>query len=154
MINRIYTLFLSLFVSFVAFGQSAGTVASKDAILYESSRHLYEKDNTLTIVSKELEWPKGLDGSLLPELQHYLTTFFFGQPSDSYEAGWKQFESLQGKEVRVIKDDAGSGRIFYDMGLRCLWLEPGRYISFLARLEERNATSVIAALLTLLIRRF
>ena len=145
MINRIYTLFLSLFVSFVAFGQSAGTVASKDAILYESSRHLYEKDNTLTIVSKELEWPKGLDGSLLPELQHYLTTFFFGQPSDSYEAGWKQFESLQGKEVRVIKDDAGSGRIFYDMGLRCLWLEPGRYISFLARLEERNATSVIAA---------
>lgn len=31
------------------------------------------------------------------------------------------------------------------MGLRCLWLEPGRYISFLARLEERNATSVITA---------
>ena len=145
MINRLYTVFLSLFVSLVAFAQSAGTVASKDAMLYESSRHLYEKGNTLTIISKDFEWPKGLDGSVLPELQHYLTTFFFGQPSDSYEAGWKQFESLQGKEVRAIKDDADAERHYYDMGLRCLWLEPGRYISFLARLEERNETSVITA---------
>ena len=145
MINRLYTLFLSLFVSLVAFAQSAGTVASKDAMLYESSRHLYEKGNRLTIISKDFEWPKGLDGSVLPELQHYLTSFFFGQPSDSYAAGWKQFESLQGKEVRAIKDDAGAKRHYYDMGLRCLWLEPGRYISFLARLEERNETSVITA---------
>ena len=145
MINRLYTLFLSLFVSLVAFGQSAGTVASKDAMLYESSRHLYEKGNTLTIVSKDFEWPKGLDGSVLPALQQHLTAFFFGQSSDSYETGWKQFESLQGTEVRTIKDDAGAERHYYDMGLRCLWLEPGRYISFLARLEERNATSVIAA---------
>ena len=145
MINRLYTLFLSLFVSLVAFGQSAGTVASKDAILYESSRHLYEKGNTLTIVSKDFEWPKGLDGSVLPVLQQHLTAFFFGQSSDSYETGWKQFESLQGTEVRTIKDDAGAERHYYDMGLRCLWLESGRYISFLARLEERNATSVIAA---------
>ena len=145
MINRLYTVFLSLFVSLVAFAQSAGTVASKDAMLYESSRHLYEKGNTLTIISKDFEWAKGLDGSILPELQHYLTTFFFGQPSDSYEAGWKQFESLQGKEVRAIKDDASAERHYYDMGLRCLWLEPGRYISFLARLEERNETSVITA---------
>ena len=90
MINRLYTLFLSLFVSLVAFGQSAGTVASKDAILYESSRHLYEKGNTLTIVSKDFEWPKGLDGSVLPVLQQHLTAFFFGQSSDSYETGWSQ----------------------------------------------------------------
>lgn len=145
MINRLYTVFLSLFVSLVAFAQSAGTVASKDAMLYESSRHLYEKGNRLTIISKDFEWPKGLDGSVLPELQHYLTTFFFGQPSDNYAAGWKQFESLQGKDVRAIKDDAGAERHYYDMGLRCLWLEPGRYISFLARLEERNETSVITA---------
>ncbi len=138
-------MFLSLFVSLVAFAQSAGTVASKDAMLYESSRHLYEKGNTLTIISKDFEWAKGLDGSILPELQHYLTTFFFGQSSDSYEAGWKQFESLQGKEVRAIKDDASAERHYYEMGLRCLWLEPGRYISFLARLEERNETSVITA---------
>ena len=136
-------MFLSLFVSLMAFAQSAGTVASKDAMLYESSRHLYEKGNTLTIISNDFEWPKGLDGSVLPELQHYLTSFFFGQPSDSYAVGWKQFESLQGKEVRAIKDDAGAKRHYYDMGLRCLWLEPGRYISFLARLEERNETSVI-----------
>lgn len=145
MINRLYTLFLSLFVSLMAFAQSAGTVASKDAMLYESSRHLYEKGNTLTIISNDFEWPKGLDGSVLPELQHYLTSFFFGQPSDSYAVGWKQFESLQGKEVRAIKDDAGAKRHYYDMGLRCLWLELGRYISFLARLEERNETSVITA---------
>ena len=143
MINRLYIVFLSLFVSLMAFAQSAGTVASKDAMLYESSRHLYEKGNTLTIISNDFEWPKGLDGSVLPELQHYLTSFFFGQPSDSYEAGWKQFESSLGKEVGAIKDDAGAERRFYDMGLRCLWLEPGRYISFLARLEERNETSVI-----------
>ena len=143
MINRLYTLFLSLFVSLVAFAQSAGTVASKDAMLYESSRHLYEKGNRLTIISKDFEWPKGLDGSVLPELQHYLTSFFFGQPSDSYAAGWKQFESSLGKEVGAIKDDAGAKRHYYDMELRCLWLEPGRYISFLARLEERNETSVI-----------
>ena len=145
MINRLYTLFLSLFVSLVAFAQSAGTVASKDAMLYESSRHLYEKGNRLTIISKDFEWPKGLDGSVLPELQHYLTSFFFGQPSDSYAAGWKQFESSLGKEVGAIKDDASAERHYYDMGLRCLWLEPGRYISFLARLEERNETSVITA---------
>lgn len=143
MINRLYTVFLSLFVSLVAFAQSAGTVASKDAMLYESSRHLYEKGNRLTIISKDFEWPKGLDGSVLPELQHYLTSFFFGQPSDSYAAGWKQFESSLGKEVGAIKDDAGAKRHYYDMELRCLWLEPGRYISFLARLEERNETSVI-----------
>ena len=145
MINRLYIVFLSLFVSLMAFAQSAGTVASKDAMLYESSRHLYEKGNTLTIISNDFEWPKGLDGSVLPELQHYLTSFFFGQPSDSYAAGWKQFESLQGKEVRAIKDDADAKRHYYDMELRCLWLEPGRYISFLARLEERNETSVIMA---------
>ena len=145
MINRLNTLFLLLFVSLMAFGQSAGTIASKDAMLYESSRHLYEKGDTLTIISKDFEWPKGLDGSLLPELQHYLTSFFFNQPSESYDTGWKQFESSLGKEVRTIKDDAGAERRFYDMGLRCLWLEPGRYISFLARLEERNATSVITA---------
>ena len=48
-------------------------------MLYESSRHLYEKGDTLTIISKDFEWPKGLDGSLLPELQHYLTSFFFNQ---------------------------------------------------------------------------
>lgn len=145
MINRLYTVFLSLFVSLVAFAQSAGTVASKDAMLYESSRHLYEKGNTLTIISNDFEWPKGLYGSVLPELQHYLTSFFFGQPSDSYAAGWKQFESSLGKEVRAIKDDADAKRHYYDMELRCLWLEPGRYISFLARLEERNETSVIMA---------
>ena len=75
----------------------------------------------------------------------YLTSFFFNQSSESYDTGWKQFESSLGKEVRAIKDDAGAERRFYDMGLRCLWLESGRYISFLARLEERNATSVIAA---------
>ena len=145
MINRFNTLFLFLFVSLMAFAQSAGTVASKDAMLYESSRHLYEKGNTLTIISKDFEWPKGLDGSVLPELQHYLTSFFFNQPSESYETGWKRFESSLGKEVRVINDDAGAERRFYDMGLRCLWLEPGRYISFLARLEDCNATSVITA---------
>ena len=145
MINRLNTLFLLLFVSLMAFGQSAGTIASKDAMLYESSRHLYEKGDTLTIISKDFEWPKGLDGSVLPELQHYLTSFFFNQPSESYDTGWKQFESSLGKEVRTIKDDAGAERRFYDMGLQCLWLEPGRYISFLARLEERNATSVITA---------
>ena len=145
MINRLYTVFLSLFVSLVAFAQSAGIVASKDAMLYESSRHLYKKDNKFTIISKDFEWAKGLDGSVLPELQHYLTTFFFGQSSDSYEMGWKHFEALQGKEVRAIKDDAGAEKRYYDMGLRCLWLEPGRYISFLARLEERNETSVITA---------
>ncbi len=145
MINRLNTLFLLLFVSLMAFGQSAGTIASKDAMLYESSRHLYEKGDTLTIISKDFEWPKGLDGSLLPELQLYLTSFFFNQSSESYDTGWKQFESSLGKEVRTIKDDAGAERRFYDMGLRCLWLEPGRYISFLARLEERNATSVITA---------
>ena len=78
MINRLYTLFLSLFVSLVAYGQTAGTIASKDAMLYDSSRHLYEKGNKLTIVSKDLEWPKGLGGSVLTELQQYLTTFFFG----------------------------------------------------------------------------
>ena len=43
MINRFNTLFLLLFVSLMAFAQSAGTIASKDAMLYESSRHLYEK---------------------------------------------------------------------------------------------------------------
>lgn len=145
MINRLNTLFLFLFVSLMAFGQSAGTIASKDAMLYESSRHLYEKGDTLTIISKDFEWPKGLDGSVLPELQHYLTSFFFNQSSESYDTGWKRFESSLGKEVRTIKDDADAERRFYDMGLRCLWLEPGRYISFLARLEERNATSVITA---------
>ena len=145
MINRLNTLFLLLFVSLMAFGQSAGTIASKDAMLYESSRHLYEKGDTLTIISKDFEWPKGLDGSVLPELQHYLISFFFNQSSESYDTGWKQFASSLGKEVRTIKDDAGAERRFYDMGLRCLWLEPGRYISFLARLEERNATSVITA---------
>ena len=88
MINRLNTLFLLLFVSLMAFGQSAGTIAAKDAMLYESSRHLYEKGDTLTIISKDFEWPKGLDGSLLPELQHYLTSFFFNQSSESYEAGW------------------------------------------------------------------
>ena len=62
MINRLNTLFLLLFVSLMAFGQSAGTIASKDAMLYESSRQLYEKGDTLTIISKDFEWPKGLDG--------------------------------------------------------------------------------------------
>lgn len=143
MINRLYTLFLSLFVSLVVYGQTAGTIASKDAMLYDSSRHLYEKGNKLTIVSKDLEWPKGLGGSVLTELQQYLTSFFFGRASDSYDAGWKQFESLQGKEVHAIKDDTGTERRYYDMGLRCLWLEQGRFVSFLARLEERNETSVI-----------
>ena len=126
-------------------------------MLYETSRHLYEKGNKLTIVSKDLEWPKGLSGSVLTELQQYLTAFFFGQASDSYDAGWKQFESLQGKEVHVIKDDTGTERRYYDMGLRCLWLEQGRYVSFLARLEERNETvllrkSILISPLTLLIR--
>ena len=143
MINRLYTLFLSLFVSLVAYGQTAGTIASKDAMLYDSSRHLYENGNKLTIVSKDLEWPKGLGGSVLTELQQYLTAFFFGQASDSYDAGWKKFESLQGKEVHAIKDDTGRERRYYDMGLRCLWLEQGRYVSFLARLEERNEIRVI-----------
>ncbi len=55
MINRFNTLFLFLFVSLMAFAQSAGTVASKDAMLYESSRHLYEKGNTLTIISKDFD---------------------------------------------------------------------------------------------------
>ena len=130
MINRLNTLFLLLFVSLMAFGQSAGTIASKDAMLYESSRHLYEKGDTLTIISKDLEWPKGLDGSLLPELQHYLTSFFFNQPSESYDTGWKQFESSLGKEVRTIKDDAGAERRFYDMGLR-MSLVGARQIHFL-----------------------
>ena len=145
MINRLYTLFLSLFVSLVGFAQSAGTIAPRDAILYESSRHLYQKGNELTLVSKDIEWPKGLNGSVLPVLQQYLTNFFFGQPSDSYDAGWKQFASSQGKEVQTIKEDATGGRLYYDMILRCLWLEQGRYISFLARFEERNETSVLVA---------
>ena len=145
MINRLYTLFLSLFVSLVALAQSAGTVASRDAVLYESSSHLFEKADMLTSVSMELEWPKGLNGSVLPELQRYLTSFFFGQPSDSYEAGWRNFMSQHGKEVRAIRDDADASRCYYDMHLRCLWLEPGRYISFLARLEERNEKAVVSS---------
>ncbi len=58
MINRLNTLFLLLFVSLMAFGQSAGTIASKDAMLYESSRHLYEKGDTLTIISRILNGQK------------------------------------------------------------------------------------------------
>ena len=82
MINRLYTLFLSLFVSLVALAQSAGTVASRDAVLYESSSHLFEKADMLTSVSMDMEWVTGLNGSVLPALQRYLTSFFFGQPSD------------------------------------------------------------------------
>ena len=145
MINRLNTLFLLLFVSLMAFGQSAGTIASKDAMLYESSRHLYEKGDTLTIISKDLNGQKAWMALSYQNYSIILQAFSLIQPSESYDTGWKQFESSLGKEVRTIKDDADAERRFYDMGLRCLWLEPGRYISFLARLEERNATSVITA---------
>lgn len=145
MTKRLFSLFLSLSVSLIALAQQTGTITSRDAMLYETSSHLFEKGNMLTVVSLDMEWPKGLNGSVLPELQRYLTSFFFSHPSGSYEAGWLQFKSTHGTEVRTIKEDTAAGRLYYDMGLRCLWLEPGRYISFLARLEERSETSIIAS---------
>lgn len=78
MTGRVFSLFLSLAVSLVAAAQPSTAVASRDAMLYETSTHLCLQADTLTCISMDMEWPKGLDGSLLPELQHSLTTFFSG----------------------------------------------------------------------------
>ena len=145
MIGRLFPLLLSLAVGLAATAQTSMTVASRDAMLYEVSCHLYEKGDTLTSVSMDMEWPEGLNGSVLPELQHCLTAFFFGQPSAGYREGWRNFQLRRGKEIRTMKDDRASVRRYCDMKLHCLWLEPGRYISFLACLEERGEQSVIAS---------
>lgn len=145
MTGRVFSLFLSLAVSLVAAAQPSTAVASRDAMLYETSTHLCLQADTLTCISMDMEWPKGLNGSLLPELQRSLTTFFFGQPSDSYEAGRRSFLSAHGEEIQTIEEGKTFIQRYCEMHLRCLWLEPGRYISFLARMEKCNESSVVVS---------
>ncbi|MCR5076912.1 MAG: energy transducer TonB [Prevotella sp.] len=145
MIRKLSTLFLSLFASLTVSAQSAGTVASRDAMLFESSRHLFQNSSRVSLVSQDMEWPKGLGGSTLPDLQRYLTVFFFGREAESYDEGWRTFKAACGNEIVRMPEVAGLQHRYYDMTLRCLWLEVGRYVSFFARFEERSDSLVLAS---------
>ncbi|GAB6982087.1 energy transducer TonB [Prevotella dentasini] len=140
----ILTALLPLLAVFSAVAQTAAAITVGNAIGYRQERHLYEKDGHLSLVSLDLEWPRLLAGDVQQPLQDYLTTFFFGTSAPSPGEAWASYIRPMGNEVGKMPEGEGVKVSYYDLKLQNLWLETGRYVSFMASVEERNDTAVVA----------
>lgn len=140
--RKIKLLFLSLLVSILAFPQATGTVVSGNAVAYQSERHLFRNGNQLSLIALDTEWPKVVDYSKVEELQRYLTSFLFGNEATSFSSGWQTLAQASGEEIHDMPVEDDLEIHHKDIRLKILDYRIGKYISFQAWTQERNATAV------------
>lgn len=149
---RLLMLVAMLFVTSVSSGQPS-LDRQRYRIDYVDESHLFRKDNTITVVNVNFEWPVRLSGLPTTALQESLCNLFFDKKAEALEVGLPSFFSDFGKEIRQMPDEQGLKKKYVRLVLQTLAWEKDKYISLrTARIYRDGANdypdSVVNELLT------
>ena len=119
-------------------------------ISYVDERKLFRKGDVVTLTSLYLEWPERLNGSSVPVLQSYLFHCLFGVESqnDKNKMASVKVASLDqvrcdfykdlGTEIDVMPEGENVKRQYINLTLTEEAWDKDRYISLMARVEQRD----------------
>ncbi len=121
----------------------------RNAVAYDDSYHLYQRDGQLTVVHLDLEWPRVIDNSRCLALQKALTTFFFAD-STSYtsdtacpqQEAFTRYAHSLGNQLDSMPDASGLHKMYADYKLRMLASVKGRLVILVGEREQRDADSL------------
>lgn len=121
----------------------------RNAVAYDDSYHLYQRGNQLSVVHKDVEWPRVMDNSRCFALQKALTAFFFADstsyssdsPCPQQEAFAHYAEGL-GNELDSMPEAIGLHKTYADFKLRMLSEVTGRLVILVGEREIRDADSL------------
>lgn len=110
----------------------------RNRIDYVEESHLLRKDNIVTVLNVNLEWPIRLSNYPTTALHAVLSQMFFGKNCNNLEEGMADYLEGLGKEIQQMPDDAGLEKRYVNLKLLAMAWEKDKYISLLASRTYRK----------------
>lgn len=110
----------------------------RNRIDYVEESHLLRKDNIVTVLNVNLEWPIRLSNYPTTALHAILSQMFFGKNCNNLEEGMADYLEGLGKEIRQMPNDTGLEKRYVNLKLLAMAWEKDKYISLLASRTYRK----------------
>ena len=110
----------------------------RNRIDYVEESHLFRKDNIVTVLNVNFEWPIRLSNYPTTALHAILSQMFFGKNCNNLEEGMADYLEGLGKEIRQMPDDIGLEKRYVNLKLLAMAWEKDKYISLLASRTYRK----------------
>ena len=110
----------------------------RNRIDYVEESHLFRKDNIVTVLNVNFEWPIRLSNYPTTALHAILSQMFFGKNCNNLEEGMADYLEGLGKEIRQMPDDIGLEKRYVNLKLLAMAWEKDKYISMLASRTYRK----------------
>lgn len=112
-----------------AMGDARKNLSERNRIIYHQKQYLRRQGQSLHFIKMDLEWPRFLDYSSMPGLQHFLTKEIFGIEAESMEVAMEQYLTAKGEPLERVPDEEGLRSYYSFLSVTELEYVTNRYVS-------------------------